>query len=294
MRPTAATLLVLLGISGAGAARQYDNVYDDAAGYGVDTLETRVERLEKRFSGQALAEMVNEIEKLQSEVHKLRGELEKANHELERVRKQQKEDYSGLDQRVQQIATAQAAAAASPTLPPGASTVPVDPNTPAVSAQPVDPSAPVTATDPATAPPVVAAPPSPPVPVVSSREGDYQKAFARLKEGKYPDAIRDFKSFMTTYPSGEFSDNAQYWLAEAYYVTKDFGAAHEAFNGVIKTFPQSAKISDAMLKIGYIEYETGQYATAREVLGDLIKRYPGSSAAKLADKRLEKMRQENH
>ena len=49
-----------------------------------------------------------------------------------------------------------------------------------------------------------------------------------------------------------------------------------------------------MLKLGYIEYDASQWGKAREQLNDVIKQFPGSSAAKLAEKRLAKMKQEGH
>jgi TolA-binding protein len=63
---------------------------------------------------------------------------------------------------------------------------------------------------------------------------------------------------------------------------------------MLADFPQSGKVPDAQLKLGFIEYENADYAKARGLLTDLIKRYPESSAAKMAEKRLERMKQENH
>ncbi|MCU0734172.1 MAG: tol-pal system protein YbgF [Methylotetracoccus sp.] len=277
--------LLLAAPTAAVLAAPYDDTYDQAAGYGVETLENRVQRLEKKFSGQAMAKMVGDVEKLQSEVLKLRGEVEKAQNELERLRKQHKEDYGNVDQRLQQVITNQSVMqaqlqAAAPPAPP-APAVPVEGGEQA--AAPVTDNA-AQSPLPAAAP-VESAPPPP-------REVAYQKAFTTLKDGKYSDAIKEFKSFMAAYPNGEFSDNAQYWLAEAYYVTKDYGAARIAFEQVVKAFPQSAKVADAMLKVGFIDYDRGQYAEARTALADVVKRYPGSSAAKLAEKRLERMQQE--
>ncbi|CAL1241856.1 tol-pal system protein YbgF [Candidatus Methylocalor cossyra] len=124
------------------------------------------------------------------------------------------------------------------------------------------------------------------------RQAAYEKAFKTLKEGRYAEAIRDFKNFIAAYPSGENTDNAYYWLAEAYNVNRDFPAARDTFRKLVKDFPHSPKVPDAYLKLGFIEYETGQYAAARDLLNDVIKRYPNTSAAKLAEKRLERMRQE--
>jgi tol-pal system protein YbgF len=128
----------------------------------------------------------------------------------------------------------------------------------------------------------------------AARQADYQKAFDTLKAGKYMEAIAGFQTFVARYPAGELSDNAQYWLGEAYYVNRDFAAAQQAFRKMVANFPQSAKVADASLKLAFIEYENGQYGQAKTLLNDIVKRYPESSAAKMAEKRLERMKQENH
>ena len=61
---------------------------------------------------------------------------------------------------------------------------------------------------------------------------------------------------------------------------------------MLKVYPASTKIPDAMLKLGYTYYELKQYDTAKSVLQDLRKRFPSSTAARLAGKRLDRMRKE--
>lgn len=291
LRNLAASVLMAAASAGVSAA-PYDSAYDQAAGYGVETLDRRVEKLEKKFSGQALSKMVTDMDRLQAEVLKLRGELEKAQNELDRLKRQHKDDYANLDQRLQQVianqsvvqAQMQAAAPANTAVPP----IPAD-GSGAVTLSGSENAGQGTVPAAAPAAPGESTPAPPP-----AREVAYQKAFATLKDGRYGEAIQEFKSFMNAYPTGDFSDNAQYWLAEAYYVTKDYGASRLAFDQVIKAFPRSAKVADAMLKIGLIDYDRGQYSEARSQLTDLMSRYPGSSAAKLAEKRLERMQQEGH
>ena len=126
------------------------------------------------------------------------------------------------------------------------------------------------------------------------RQADYERAFTTLKSGKYTDAIAELQTFVAKYPTGEFSDSAQYWLGDAHFVNRDYAAAREAFRKMTTDFPQSAKVPDAQLKLAFIEYENQQYGKARTMLNDLIKRYPNTSAAQMAQKRLDRMRQESH
>ena len=121
-------------------------------------------------------------------------------------------------------------------------------------------------------------------------KSSYQSAFNLLMDRKYDQAKTAFRSFLTKYPRSRLADNAQYWLAEANYVTRNFDVAQTEFNKVISVHPGSPKVSDAMLKIGYIQYEKKQWSVARDTLNKVVNRYPNSTASQLAKKRLSKMR----
>ena len=90
------------------------------------------------------------------------------------------------------------------------------------------------------------------------------------------------------------ADNAQYWLGEAYYVNRSFPEALAAFQRVVENFPGSRKLPDALLKIGYCDYELKEYSAARAALLHVTTKFPDSSAAPLAQQRLEKMAAEKH
>ena len=119
---------------------------------------------------------------------------------------------------------------------------------------------------------------------------DYQKAFNMLKEGRYDEAISEFKTFLSHYPNGQFSGNAQYWLGEANYVTRHFDTAVEEFNKVLVSYPDSNKVPDAMLKLGFSYYELSDWEHTNSVLNQLVQRFPDSTAAQLAQNRLHRMK----
>ena len=56
----------------------------------------------------------------------------------------------------------------------------------------------------------------------------------------------------------------------------------------------SPKLPGARLKIGYIYYEKQNWAAARQELSALVTGYPGSTEARLADDRLQRMKKEGH
>jgi tol-pal system protein YbgF len=117
----------------------------------------------------------------------------------------------------------------------------------------------------------------------------YTQAFDALKGSNYPAAISGFRSFLTTYPGSSIADNAQYWLGEAYYVTRDYDQAATAFRTVGERWPNSQKSADALLKLGYTQYEQKKYADARTTLNEVLRRFPDSNAAKLATERLRRI-----
>jgi tol-pal system protein YbgF len=135
----------------------------------------------------------------------------------------------------------------------------------------------------ATPPPSAAAPG---VPASGADQAAYDQAFTILKANKYAEAATAFQQFLQTYPQSAFADNAQYWLGECYYVTRDFQNAAAAFQTLLDRWPDSHKAPDALLKLGYTQAELQHVAQARATLTQVSTRFPGSEAANLAAARL--------
>ncbi|MDH3316021.1 MAG: tol-pal system protein YbgF [Gammaproteobacteria bacterium] len=239
-------------------------------------LGERVAKLEQMMNNQTLIELYQSVQALQEEVQSLRGEVELQSHTLSQLKQRQRELYLDIDRRLQRMETGQAGASApAPSSAAGPSTqsgLPPQPGTTTAAASPgqLSPSA----------------------PQVDSAEEQraYQAAFDLLKSGRYDQSTQAFKDFLAKYPSGQYTDNANYWLAEAYYVTRKFEPALKQFQLLVAEYPQSQKLTHALLKIGYIHDELGQRKEAEQVLDDLIKRFPDSTAAGLARKRLQRIR----
>lgn len=219
---------------------------------------------------EALADLLLQLESLQNEVRRLRGTLEVQAHELEQLKQRSREALADMDQRLRElerrgIISPSAAAPPSP-----------GPVVPAKEGG-----------SPLSAPPVTAASP------VAEQE-QYDAAFQLLKQGLYERAAQAFRAFIAKYPQSPLADNAQYWIGEAYYVTRDFRTAREEFAKVVKQYPASPKVPDALLKIGYSHYELAEWDKAREALNEVLKRFPGTTVAKSAELRLAKMKKEGH
>ena len=120
-------------------------------------------------------------------------------------------------------------------------------------------------------------------------QGAYTAAFNLLKEGRYEKAAEAFESFLPKYQGGQYTDNAQYWLGEAFYVTRQFPRSMKEFQKLVTGYPQSPKVPGAQLKIGFIHHELGEIEQAKAVLGDLVARFPTTTAARLARDRLDRL-----
>jgi tol-pal system protein YbgF len=123
----------------------------------------------------------------------------------------------------------------------------------------------------------------------SPEQQSYVQAFEALKNQNYPAAIAGFKQYLASYPTSDLADNAQYWLGEAYYVSRDYDNAAIAFQAVGEHWPNSRKAPDALLKLGYTQYERKHYAEARATLTQVTQRYASTDAARLATERLKRL-----
>jgi tol-pal system protein YbgF len=265
----------------------------------AESTKERLDALERKLDSRSLLEMLNRIEQLQGDVQQLRGDVELQTHRLEDLQRQQREQYLDTDRRLQQLETG---------LPGGApggmpSTPGMLPETASQPAQPpVQPETPIVVAPPAPAeqPPVaqrpepLAAPPGAAASNTEAEQAQYDNALAILREGRYAEAAQAFNRFLAANPGSVYADNASYWLGETYYVTRDFDQALETFEGLVNRYPQSSKVSDSHLKMGYIYYEKKDWKAARENLELVVNQYPGTTTARLAADRLQRMKHEGH
>jgi tol-pal system protein YbgF len=228
------------------------------------TDKQRIERLENIIGSDVLMQQSRQLEALQQEVSMLRDMLEEKDYQLDMITQRQRSLYSDMDRRLNSLeGGASRTVMAAPVPPPGASS--------ASSAS----SAAVAGND---------------------KDGaqQYTAAFDLLKEGQYRKSITSFGSFLANYPDSKYADNAQYWLGEANYVSREYKTALDAFQTLIAKYPESTKIPGARLKIGYTYYELKNWSAAKDALMQVVKLYPDTSVATKANDRLERIKREGH
>lgn len=229
-------------------------------------------------SPNALFEMMGRLEQLQAEVQQLTGKVEEQANLIAEMKKSQNTMYSDFDERMQNLE--KKAEGVKPT---SAESVPAQEVQPEAKAA----ESPVAA--PAATPEVnkpLPAQKQDAVPASGDEKQQYQQAYEALRNGHTAQAIAEFNALLSKNSKNEFANNAQYWLGEAYRVNQDIDSARKAFNSVIENYPGSSKVPDALLKLGYIEVEQKNAVKAREYLTRVTTDFPGSTAARLASKKL--------
>jgi len=239
-----------------------------------------------------MANLVIQVQELQDEVRTLRGQLEDQTRELENLKRRQRDQYLDLDKRLSDMRNARPVSGVGPV---------VSGSQPTQQAPSVSPSGDLPEVrDPMDSQSQVTGIGQPQVQSQSApmsaadEKAAYDQAFQALKELRYADAAEDFQSFLDQYPNSDYADNAQYWLGESYYVTRNYDIALTAFQGLLDQYPESPKAPDALLKIGYTHYELEQWDSARAALTQVQENFPDTTLSRLAENRLRSMRMEGH
>ena len=227
---------------------------DDPVLSKLDELERRMQVQEQAVRNQSLVNTTQQVAAVERQSDELRGRVETLENSAGSTAARQRQLYADLDARIQALESA--AQRAPSGIPAGA----------ASQGQ---------------------------LPIAGGSDRDnYQAAFELLKAQRYEEASTAFQQFLVAFPESELADNAQYWLAESYYVTQKFSDALAAFEVVTNEYPRSRKLPDALLKIGYCNYELKNWGAARSALSGVRADFPESTAARLALQRLERMKEE--
>jgi tol-pal system protein YbgF len=242
--------LLALGFSGLLLGGCATPPEEDPMFIRLNDLDQRVQRMERVLTNNSLLELAQRIDRLQADVRTLRGEVELLQNQTEGGKAQSRSLYGDLEKRIAALETLGGVGS------PGA----------APAAGSALPGA-----------------------AAGGEQAMYDAAFDALKGADYPKAIGSFRAFLTAYPTSPLASNAQYWLGEAFYVTREYDAAIQAFRKVATNWPDSRKAPDALVKVGFTQAAQGKNSEARATLEDVTRRFPGSEAAQLASDRLKRL-----
>ena len=256
------------------------------------TLDKRLQRVERLVNSKGLVDIMIRVESIQSELQRLVGEIELQKHSLEGIKKRQRDLYLDIDRRLLQVERRSGTSTGSRSVPSSGYTAPVGSQKPEVVTTPItpkqtnrvvktEPVKPVPATRPAAASKINDA---------KSEQIAYQNAFDLMRSLRYDKATVAFRQFLNDYPDGRYAHIAQYWVAETSYQTRKFDIAVKDYEDLINKYPNSPKRADALLKIGYSQFELKAFDKSKAVLEKLTQTYPGTTEAGQAQNLLQKIR----
>jgi len=251
--------------------------------YAESSVEQRLGRLENLLSSQVLMEQSQRVEQIQQELTSLRGLLESQENQLSLIKQRQRNLYQDIDRRLNDLEIKGGGAST------GASSVSAVSQSATSSGGLSSPIAP-----PSSQAGLSSAIAAAPLSLSNDKNGKsaYTQAFNTLKEGRYEQAIDEFKAFQKNYPESAYGANAQYWLGETYSVSRDYKTSLSEFQRVVSDYPDSNKVEGALLKIGFTYYEMQDWASAKTALELVINKYPGTTVARKAKERLQRMKRE--
>jgi tol-pal system protein YbgF len=248
----------------------------------ASNLEDRISRLENIIANQN--QQLAQLDNMQTQIQELRGNIELLTNENSQLKQQQITYFTDLDQRLQEQ---EKQVSRSPSL--GKDTAKVNSATASVPVMDPKKTGEVALLPLSAAP--LAAGTSPPA---ENDNVPYDAAFNLLKEKKYPEAIKQFKTFLTAYPESRYVPNAHYWLGELYLAQAQTPEAKEEaekeFTLLINQYPQHPKVPDALLKMALIKSEQGDSKVAIDTFKKIVTTYPGTSAANLAQAKLDSLK----
>lgn len=268
MRALTTSIAVAGSLAGIAGCTSYSSA-DDPMYLRMTDMEARLIRIERVLENDSIIQLAGQLDELRNETQLLRGEIETLQFSMDNASEGQRNLYLDLDNRLQALEANQ-----SQTVEQLSETVRRVEQT----------EAQVTDVDNQT-------PAPPPIPIGTDQD-NYNAAFDLIQARQYEEAAAAFRSFLGAFADSPLADNAQYWLAETFYVRRQFAEALPEFQSVLDTYPQSAKLPDALLKIGFCNYELQNLEAARTALEQVSRQFPGTTAARLAVQRIERIIQE--
>ncbi len=189
-----------------------------------------------------------QLQQLQQEVQALRGLSDEQSHKIEQLERQQKDNYTDVDQRITALSK-------------GGTTT--QPSSAVVNAS-VNPQD------------------------FYDEKQRYQAVQQLVKDKKLVEAQKALIQFLKDFPKGAFTANAHYWLGEVDMVLPkpDLDQAQYHFSYIVQNYPNHAKVPASLYKLGTIYDVKGQKQKAEALFNQVIKQYPSSTAAQLAQRYL--------
>lgn len=107
-------------------------------------------------------------------------------------------------------------------------------------------------------------------------DAQYYLALTYYYEEDYNSALFEIKIFLRDYAMSEFAPSAEYWMGECYYYLKDYRNALQSHYDFVKKYPDDKHAAYAYYTIGYIYNVLKRYDDAVAEFEKALTQYPAS------------------
>lgn len=122
--------------------------------------------------------------------------------------------------------------------------------------------------------------------VPAGAPADFRDGMETLRRGDNQAAIQKLREFLRKAPKSDYADDAQYWIGEAYFASKDYNRAILEFNEVLLRYPKGDKVPAALLRQALAFAELGDKVDARLVLQKLVSEHGDAPEAERGRQKL--------
>lgn len=112
----------------------------------------------------------------------------------------------------------------------------------------------------------------------------FDAGMEQYRAGKFPEALNDFNSFLSSNPEPSLVDDAHFWIGETLYAQGKYEDAVLKYDLVTKKYAKSEKVPECLLKQGMAFHKMGDSETGNIIMKQLIQGYPSTEAAAKAKK----------
>ena len=110
-----------------------------------------------------------------------------------------------------------------------------------------------------------------------------------IENSRYSEAAENLRLLILSFPQGEYSVEAYFYLGDIYFQQQMYQDSIETFNSLLNNFPENKRTPESFFKLGLNFLQLEDKTSARSNFNNVIQNYPESSAAILSEEELVKL-----
>jgi tol-pal system protein YbgF len=127
------------------------------------------------------------------------------------------------------------------------------------------------------------------VPTITSPDQLYSYAYNLYNQGKYDQAIANFRRYLEGYGQTEAADNALFWIAESLNAQGKQGEALKEYEALLATYPRSDRAAAALYKKAMLLLQLERREDGVNALRQVVSIYPAAPEAAQASQELTRL-----